>query len=348
MPEQPNSDGSDMGATSYAKEALKQIGECRLPPTPSVYEVFFTHFQGVNNELSDELSMRLDNPTSLTLERVDALHSQFCSPASGEDEAELAMRLSDGVADFKAIVADQKEAGGAYAERLETANKALGTADPREMSRVASTLTADTKEMSSQLAAMQRRVAAAEQQVDSLQTDLLAAQSLLMTDHLTGLQNRRFYEAALKQMIRDLKHSSSETVPYLALIDCDKFKKINDTFGHPVGDDVIRLLGATLNGVEGTLHAARLGGDEFAVFCKFASLAEVEQFADAIRTAVRERRIINQATGETLTRFSLSIGVARVRASDDEDSWHSRADKMLYQAKSLGGDRAVVEKSQGT
>jgi diguanylate cyclase len=196
--------------------------------------------------------------------------------------------------------------------------------------------------MQQQITLLQRRVDQARQETSSLQEKLIRSQHAMMTDHLTGLGNRRFYEATLNRAIRDVDESSGRA--YLALIDCDEFKSVNDTFGHPFGDEVIKRVGRLMRDSKPDASIARLGGDEFAVFMRCNTIDEVESFAEHLRTTLDSQPIVNRETGDTIRRLTLSIGIAVVRSADDTASWHERADKLLYKAKRLGGNRAVIER----
>jgi len=345
MQRKPNSESvSKLSPASLAQKALMMIAQAKLPPTPNVYSVFYNHFANTNEHLSEDLSRRSDDPKSISLEHVESLHAQFLSSSTVGQEEHLGDSLGEELARFRAIVADQKEAGESYSKCLDTASKLFVKAEPNEVVQAVDSLSADTKAMQSQMHEMSLRVLDAETKVNHLQAELRQAQSLMLTDHLTGLGNRRSYESMLRTCVRSLGDAKLSGHPYLALIDCDKFKKINDTYGHPFGDEVIQLLAATLREASPSASVARLGGDEFALFARFPSIAAVEQFADELRMKVGERKIINKETRETLVQITLSVGIARIHESDSEESWHERADRLLYEAKNLGGDRIVIEK----
>lgn len=345
MPHHSNSSGEVRSPASIAQKALTYITECRLPPTPKAYELWYRYFEGANQDLTDELASRMANPSSINLELVESLHLQHCSAEACGDESQIADKLSGGIIDFKSIIEDQKSAGDSYSLKLQQANEAFEGAEPSIVVKTAGSLTEDTRAMQRQMEKLRHRVVAAEQHVGELQADLRHAQSAMMTDHLTGLGNRRYYESMLRQTVRSLKAGSVPGIPYLILVDCDKFKTINDTFGHPFGDAVIQTVAEELTGVREDACVARLGGDEFAVFSRFSSEEEVAQCTDGLLDSIGNRRPIPPESDEAPPHLSISVGVARIRETDSEDSWHSRADKMLYQAKNLGGNRAFIEKT---
>lgn len=167
---------------------------------------------------------------------------------------------------------------------------------------------------------------------------------LSITDELTGAFNRRhaFYEGALY-----LDKSREESYPVsVALIDIDHFKRINDVYGHAVGDEALvaitRTARAFLRGLRHTDSAmfARLGGEEFLMLLPGLDLAEAHDAADRFRQSVALMSL--PVTGRAPLKFTVSTGVARYIISDQSfDALLSRADAALYRAKKSGRNKVV-------
>jgi diguanylate cyclase (GGDEF)-like protein len=122
------------------------------------------------------------------------------------------------------------------------------------------------------------------------------------------------------------------------MIDVDEFKRVNDGFGHPAGDAVIKAVADCLVRTfpRRTDLVARYGGDEFAVILREAGLKEARVLAERLVTAVRALRVIYD--GREI-RVSVSVGVAECVPGEMPDLWVARADAALYQAKSAGRNR---------
>ena len=165
-------------------------------------------------------------------------------------------------------------------------------------------------------------------------------EKLAITDELTGLNNRRhFFESTHSQMALGLRHSFKIAC---LLMDIDHFKKINDTYGHMAGDEILRKLGALLKACkrEGEI-LARFGGEEF-VMCLFNTDSESAILAaERFRLLVSEHDFSNVAQGLKIT---LSIGVAVWPQENvtSIDELVKAADKALYKSKSLGRDRVTL------
>ena len=160
---------------------------------------------------------------------------------------------------------------------------------------------------------------------------------LARTDMLTALSNRRdFYEHAARAMAHSRRHSTPLS---LVLMDIDHFKKINDTYGHARGDQVLRKLSHSLgDALRETDVPARLGGEEFAVLMPTTSLEQALAVAERLRDTLAHTPV---AIGdEQQIHFTVSIGVTEWQLADaDIDATLHRADEALYRAKHGGRNR---------
>jgi diguanylate cyclase len=158
-------------------------------------------------------------------------------------------------------------------------------------------------------------------------------------DGLTGLYNRRFWE---EQFVMEYKRDKrSESPSALIMLDIDNFKKVNDTYGHPAGDEVIKTLaGIIKKATRETDLAGRYGGEEFAVILPDTPVANVEFVAERIRRLVEKCVVVHD---EINISFTVSIGIAGFKHTyKDSTQWLDMADKSLYQAKAAGKNRVIL------
>ncbi|WP_353265992.1 diguanylate cyclase [Gemmatimonas sp.] len=177
------------------------------------------------------------------------------------------------------------------------------------------------------------------QMVESTMADNARLEQLAQTDPLTQLLNRRaLTERITAEMERALRFDSTLA---LLMIDLDHFKKVNDTYGHLVGDDVLRDVGQLLSDtIRGSDIVARYGGEEFLVLLPETDDDGAEKFANRIREAVEEHLFARESLAEPL-RLTASIGVAVYPAARIEsvEDLFARADAALYRAKADGRNR---------
>ena len=155
------------------------------------------------------------------------------------------------------------------------------------------------------------------------------------TDFLTGVANRKFfYSSAGEYFIK----SKITNEPFaLAMFDIDHFKKINDTYGHDVGDEVIKMLAKTIkDNIKGQDIVARFGGEEFCVLLKNIEASASHRFFENLRKKISELKV--SINGEEVLGFSVSIGVATQREAT-LDQMIKTSDLCLYEAKNNGRNR---------
>lgn len=161
-------------------------------------------------------------------------------------------------------------------------------------------------------------------------------------DGLTGLYNARFFQEALT---RELDRVKRTTRPFSLLIfDGDRFKRINDTYGHPVGDLILQHLSRVAKSVlRGYDVLARYGGEEFIAMLPDATGSQALLLGERLRKMVEQRPFLTEH-GETI-RATISVGVAQARAPYEKKELISQADQALYRAKESGRNRVVCYKA---
>ncbi|RYZ04541.1 MAG: GGDEF domain-containing protein [Myxococcales bacterium] len=182
------------------------------------------------------------------------------------------------------------------------------------------------------------------EKVTKLKAELHEARESAALDPLTQLHNRSSLDSQLER-VADLSFLMSAT-PCLLMIDVDHFKSVNDRFGHPIGDEVIRRVADTLvrNFLRREDFVARYGGEEFVVVVPDSSSHAVRQRAERVRQAIGE---IGFSKGTEHFSVTASIGVAVLGPGDTGKSWLERADAALYEAKSAGRNRVVFAEDTG-
>ncbi|CAA7619511.1 Putative diguanylate cyclase (GGDEF domain) with PAS/PAC sensor domain (fragment) [Magnetospirillum sp. LM-5] len=160
---------------------------------------------------------------------------------------------------------------------------------------------------------------------------------LATTDSLTGLLNRRAFLEAGERMMADRGHKPLTVL----MLDADRFKSVNDTHGHAVGDEVLkRLASIVATSARADDAVGRLGGEEFAVLLHNTGVEGGTNLADRMLHAVRTAQI--ELAGDQTVNFTVSIGIASTATAHDLSSLLHQADQALYAAKNSGRDRLVA------
>jgi len=178
--------------------------------------------------------------------------------------------------------------------------------------------------------------------LNNLGNKLDAAQAALLEasirDELTGLHNRRYLMTRFNEEFERARRKG--TTLGLLMMDIDHFKVVNDNYGHPAGDEVLRSVGQILASMLRDYDVGgRYGGEEFAVVLAETTPADMVRLAERIREVIEQRQDHGNATGIHIT---ISIGVAVLNDTDTTETLLQRADSALYKAKEAGRNRTVL------
>ena len=258
---------------------------------------------------------------------------KMAPPQVVDDSLERAQLLRF-VRNFASITSDFAGDFSAYQAEFETLAKKASDAgrkpSPEEIKTLLSRITRANNDLKTQLEA-------AEERIDSQTKELAGYLTEARTDGLTGLSNRRAFDQKMDERLQRWKTAKK---PFcLVLIDIDFFKKINDTFGHPAGDAVLKDLAAQLQ-VQQTegVDVSRYGGEEFAILADLP-LEAAAQRIDDFRKSVQARII--ETEGVTIP-ITISCGVSKITQDDRLGNLVRRSDEALYAAKMGGRNRLYI------
>ncbi len=316
-----------------------------LPPEPETYELFYLHVSQADAALSRDIE-RLLEEGKLDAEAVEALRRGHVTEIATAEILELVESAQNGASRLADRLGVSEQDLKTYDAALSAGDEAIaGSQSMHDLGDLVQQL----RRANASMMASNRRLAAdladAANETGRLLDRLDAAEKVARTDPLTGLLNRRGLMDALKaaqQVAEQAGHALS-----LAMVDIDFFKRVNDQWGHPIGDEVLRCIGGHLASQalkkDPDAFAGRYGGEEFLVGLPGLGLREAAAAVDAAR-AVLARQVMRRASdGASLGKISFSAGISQHRAGDTPDTLIDRADAALYAAKRAGRDRVLPE-----
>ena len=184
--------------------------------------------------------------------------------------------------------------------------------------------------------ALFQELSSAQTEISSLKDKLAALEQDVITDPLTGLLNRRGMEQKLEQV------ESAEKTSCI-IVDIDHFKNINDTYGHLVGDKIIKRMATEIKKhIRGRDLAVRFGGEEFVILLIDTAVEGAKRVAESLRKKVDSLNLVIKANNIQLPSISISLGVAVYDSSTDWSDLFKRADSALYAAKEGGRNQTRV------
>jgi diguanylate cyclase len=326
-----------------AKAALAAMLRHAVPPTPRNFALWYAHVSGSAPELSRALDILIANKQVFDAECNEGLLDRFLGPDLSLAALEQTDRLQQAVAQLVGHVEAASGTARAYGQTLTDYSAQLRDAQrDGKLPAIVAGLLAETQRVAARNERLESRLSQSSGEIKELRQNLAAVRHEAMTDARTGIANRKSFELTLREAAR----ASVETGEPLALlfIDIDRFKRFNDTYGHQLGDQVLRLVARTLTDcVKGRDTAARYGGEEFAILLPQTRVVDAMRLAEQIRKTMMRCKIVSKTSGEDYGHITLSIGVSGYVPGEKLTEMVRRADAALYCAKRKGRNLVVAE-----
>ncbi len=327
--------------SACAIAAMRSIQANGLQVDPQSFSVWYQYHQGTNPELRRLIDIILSNRTNVGREAIARIYDRFvANPSDHQDLRAIAERMQQTLAQVQSLVRD----AGADASRFGAAvTKAAAqmAAPDTALAALLDSLVAEAQGVAARASRIERELTRNGEMILTMQRTLHDARTAAITDPLTGLANRRHMDESL-QVLAGTAMNDGRWLSLL-MVDIDHFKRINDKWGHPVGDQVIQLAAATIRGsLRDNDLAARYGGEEFAVLLPGVTTDDAVMVGERIREAFARHQMVVRNSGEVLGQMTVSVGVAQYEPGEPLTGWMARADAALYEAKGAGRNRVVT------
>jgi diguanylate cyclase len=317
--------------------AVRSMGAA---PIPRNYQLFYEAYVGSNPELSRELAALGNRPSQ---EQLDELASRHL----GSDQVNVIEKAHDKLLtelDTVLKLLKQEQAS------LESYSRLLGETAVRINSKsnfssdlirnAISLLSEATGDTISHGEKTVGTMAERSQEMDQVRRELDEYKRIANTDSLTRLANRRAFDERLAAIYDD---PAAPELTALVLADVDNFKKINDNYGHPVGDKILATVASVIrSNVRKEVFVARTGGEEFAIIVQGNTPEEVLIICERVRRALETRAFRNSRSGVNYGPVTISLGYSMAAQSADAGELYAKSDAALYHAKNSGRNRTVI------
>lgn len=324
-------------AAQILRLAVPQMSALDIPVTPENYTVWYEYFAQSNLDLNRAIDGFLANNVVFTKEVNTSLYKNFIQEKSPEVIENVQIETQILINSLISKITQLTQGTEAFTSTLADFGLQLqSTPDVNTLNQLVDGVLDEMQSLLVNNQAMEQSLNTMGQEVQNLKAEMENLSLAAMTDQLTSLHNRRAYEIAIQDHIH--RAEEQQTRCSLLLVDIDRFKIFNDTYGHQIGDKVLAYVALALKQcVRGDDFVARYGGEEFVVLLPNTHFHDALQVAETLRERISERRLaIGKDKKLSLGAITVSIGLASLQKGDDAETLFSRADKALYEAKSDG------------
>ncbi|MEO0063312.1 MAG: hypothetical protein RLZZ08_1872, partial [Pseudomonadota bacterium] len=266
-------------------------------------------FAGANRRFASKVAEREAQGEPISQKWLDDVdRPEEPEQDTAEELHKLAEELERSIAQFGQSTTTAKKAATSYTTELAQHVATVGSMQPSDS--VLASLAHIARAMLERTREVEEEMRRSEREATSLRRNLAKARREAGIDHLTGLPNRRSFEA---EFIRERNEAMETLEPLcLALVDIDFFKRVNDTHGHETGDRVIRAVGQSLARISDRCHVARHGGEEFVLLFRGLAPGQVLEQLDGARERMATRRFVDRISGKPIGEVTISVGLTDV------------------------------------
>jgi diguanylate cyclase len=252
-------------------------------------------------------------------------------------------QLDDEMFSVMRLLKQHLDLSGSHSESLtKAADGLLKSTSPDGIRTIIQFLVSENKKVQNEVGQLNERLVQSQQQIEKLRVNLSDSHRLGMLDAVTSLKNRHWLEVHLPKEVQSAM-STNEPLSII-MADVDNFKRVNDTFGHAVGDEILRRFAELLSkNIKGRDTAARYGGEEFIVVLPQTRLGGARNLGEQIRGELEGKKWMHHRTGQPIGKVTASFGIAELRPNEVWEDFLDRADTKLYEAKAAGRNRVIVD-----
>ena len=324
----------DKAIYRIAGTAFDLIEKHGTPPAPMTYTMWYAYAANSPEAVSREVDEILSETGNISEEQIEDIFEAHLTASYFQESSErVSQAIETSLTDVKHLISKTSSENAAMRGQLE----AVGTNIPkrpkrRDMVAIFEQLMATNTQMSAMTENLAADLEKSREQVRQLNEEFQVIKKQSRTDTLTEVANRRAFNERLSFVHEKAMQSNGSFA--LALIDLDKFKSINDTFGHPMGDEVLsHFAKLIIENIGKDDFAARIGGDEFAIIFPNQSAEDAYNSIVSVKLQLERANIHDDLSRDSQHQVTFSCGVAQCGQGQSIEDLIAAADTELFKAK---------------
>lgn len=324
----------------WAKQAMQHLERDELVATPDNFAVYYGYYSDTNPNLKMSMSALIDQFGTLSQEQVTSL---FLAHLSLEAEHKMLQSTTTSIADeIKAVMSVLETSANNSQQFNNTLNNFTGelqsTVSLDQIRAAVSRVANETRLMAEQNQRLHAQLSHSTQELTEMRFNLDEVRKASLVDPLTNIGNRKYFNTELMRVIEEANEAGQPLSMLIA--DIDFFKSFNDTYGHLVGDEVLKLVAKTLvENLKGRDIIARYGGEEFVILLPQTTVQDAERVGNQLRSILATKQVRRRSTNETLGVVTISLGATQYVPGEETEQFIERADTALYEAKQTGRNK---------
>lgn len=328
-----------LDSRKLAERVLEETAKRRIRPNPINFTVWYEFLLERDPHVLDLVSQTADHEQEdIAKDLFNHIVNRLCFMS--EIESVVLKLVNEMIVDINGWEGNLD----AHTTVLERALNELvaKTTDHLEASLVVKEVISCIKDLTFGAEGIKHKMEVVKSEVENLKKQLELSHKEAHSDALTGLANRRAMDKFISENI-NLSHAEEQPKLSCIILDIDFFKKINDQYGHLVGDSVLRFIAKILNNLtKGQDLVARFGGEEFIILLPHTSCRDAYTLANKLHEKFQSTALTIRDSNQKLN-ITVSFGIATYRTGEPVNDFIARADRALYLAKSSGRNRVMGE-----
>ncbi|MEQ9317496.1 MAG: GGDEF domain-containing protein [Henriciella sp.] len=330
-------------AFRVSQTVLALIEQHRTPPTPEAYAFWYAYVTQADAKLVTTVNKMIERGDEFGPYEIEELSK---ASVPDDDTAAQHERIGKAFSRKMSDVVDLVSTGVSNNHKFQQKLDSIGADLPEDISEegirdILARLIDENQLMAERSRSLQAGLKASQTQIAKLSVELDDVRKQSSRDPLTGVANRRAFNAHLEQSIASAAKSGESLC--LVMADIDHFKEVNDTFGHPVGDDVLKVFANMIRkNVKGRDLVARYGGEEFAIILPKTPPHAALKLIDGIREQFATKRLMMRQSREKIGQITASFGIAAFETGLTSTDLIEKADVQLYRAKRSGRNQVCI------